>query len=331
MTDEGSLPALRVPEREVPVPPTVSPEARAMLALGMVGPEPEWLGVELDAEGWKKLVAEREAAVIAMTGAGGEFVGATVEEEDLGGFVVYKIRPDGVPADDRRVFLDFHGGGFIQDGGQIACSRAVDFAKGLGATVWSVDYRMPPDHPFPTTVDDCVAGYRRLLDERRPEEVVIGGSSAGGNLAAACVLKGRDEGLPLPAAAVLNTPCTDLTESSDSWWTNEGVDTVLRGVFAPAFELYAGGHDLKIPYISVVYADLTQGFPPTILTTGTRDKLLSDTVRFHRALLRAGVEAELHVWEAMGHAGFLGMSPEDNERAAQIRLFCENHWASAVA
>ncbi|ABW12635.1 Alpha/beta hydrolase fold-3 domain protein [Parafrankia sp. EAN1pec] len=331
MSADIAQPAMRVPEREIPVPPTVSPEGQAMLALGMVGPEPEWNGVELDAAGWKKLIAEREAAVIAMTGVGGAYVGAEVEEEDLGGFVVFKIRPDGVAVDDRRVYLDFHGGGFIQDGGQIACSRAVDEARRLGAAVWSVDYRMPPDHPFPAGVDDGVAAYRRLLEVRRPEEIVIGGSSAGGNLAAATILKARDGGLPLPAAAVLNTPCTDLTESSDSWWTNEGVDTVLRGGFKPAFELWAGGHDLRNPYISVVYADLTKGFPPTILTTGTRDRLLSDTVRFHRALLRAGMQAELHVWEAMGHAGFLGTSPEDAERAAEIRRFCAAHWAADAA
>jgi acetyl esterase/lipase len=330
MTRDDHHPSQRVAEREIPIPPTVSPEAQAMLSLGMVGPIPEWNDGPLDADDWKKLVAAREAAVITMTGGQGDgYDGATVEEEDLGGFTVFKIRPDGVAADDRRVFLDFHGGGFIQDGGQIACSRAVDFAKGLGAPVWSVDYRMPPNHPFPTGVDDGVTAYRRLLEERRPGEVVIGGSSAGGNLAAATILKARDAGVPLPAGAVLNTPCTDLTESSDSWWVNEGVDTVLRGVFKPAFELWAGGHDLRDPYISVVYADLTAGFPPTILTTGTRDKLLSDTVRFHRALLRAGVPAQLHVWEAMGHAGFLGMAPEDAERASEIRGFCEAHWAAA--
>ena len=150
--------------------------------------------------------------------------------------------------------------------------------------VWSVDYRMPPDHPYPTTVDNCLAAYRRLLEERRPEEVILGGASAGGNLVAATVLKARDEGLPIRTACVMISPCTDLTQDGDTWNTNEGVDTVMRGSFMPCFELYADGHDLRNPYLSPVYGDFTKGFPPTILTSGTRDKLLSDTVRFHRAL-----------------------------------------------
>jgi epsilon-lactone hydrolase len=142
---------------------------------------------------------------------------------------------------------------------------------------------MPPDHPFPTAVDDCVAAYRRLLEKRRPEEVILGGASAGGNLVAATVLKARDEDLPMPAACVMISPCTDLTQDGDTWNTNEGVDTVMRGSFMPCFELYADGHDLRNPYLSPVYGDFTKGSPPTILTSGTRDKLLSDTVRFHRA------------------------------------------------
>jgi epsilon-lactone hydrolase len=324
MTDSDAM--LHVPVRNIPVPSSVSAEAQAMLAMGMVGPEPEWFGVELDREGWRRLVAEREAAVMAMSGMGGAYSGAEVEEEDLGGFAVFKIRPESVSPDDRRVYLDLHGGGFIQDGGAIACSRAVGTAKSLDARVWSVDYRMPPDYPFPTTVDDCVAGYRRLLEERRPEEVIIGGASAGGNLAAATILKARDEGLPLPAACVMISPCSDLTESGDTWNTNEGVDTVMRGSFMPCFQLYAADHDLRNPYVSPVFGDFTLGFPPTILTSGTRDKLLSDTVRFHRALRAAGGEAELHVWEAFGHAGFLGRAPEDGERAREVKRFVDEHW-----
>ena len=89
--------------------------------------------------------------------------------------------------------------------------------------------------------------------------------------------------------------------------------------------LYAGGHDLKEPYLSPLYGDL-EGFPPTILLTGTRDCLLSDNVRMHRALRAAGVDASLHVWEAAGHGGFLGMAPEDAERGTEIRRFANEVW-----
>jgi epsilon-lactone hydrolase len=103
---------------------------------------------------------------------------------------------------------------------------------------------------------------------------------------------------------------------------------VLSSSAGPCMELYAGSHDLREPYLSPLFGDLA-GFPPSIFLTGTRDMLLSDNVRMHRALRAAGVEAELHVWEAAGHGGFLGMAPEDAERFGEMRRFAEAHWARA--
>jgi len=198
----------------------------------------------------------------------------------------------------------------------------------VGARVWAPDYRMPPDHPFPAALDDCIATYRTLLQERRPDEIIVGGASAGGNLAAALMLRARDDGLPLPAAVVLLTPGSDLTGSGDSLQTNLGLDPLLRGDGKPAFLLYAAGHDLTHPYISPLFGDFTKGFPPAILTTGTRDLLLSDTVRLHRALRAAGISAELHVTEAGGHGGFFGMAPEDEEITREIRRFVDARWGA---
>ncbi len=92
---------------------------------------------------------------------------------------------------------------------------------------------------------------------------------------------------------------------------NLGLDPLLRGNGKPVFLLYAAGRDLKDPHISPLFADFTKGFPPTILTTGTRDMLLSDKVRLHCALCVAGVPADLHVTDAAGHGGFFGRAPED--------------------
>jgi acetyl esterase/lipase len=142
---------------------------------------------------------------------------------------------------------------------------------------------------------------------------------------AAVILRARDEGLPLPAAVVLNTPATDLTCAGDTWQTNLGLDTVLTDDAQPSMLLYAAGHDLRDPYISPLFGDL-KGFPPTILSSGTRDRLLSDTVRMHHALRAAGVPADLHVQEAAGHGGFLGQAPEDREHFQKVRRFMEEHW-----
>jgi acetyl esterase/lipase len=240
---------------------------------------------------------------------------------------VYVLTPEGVRDDDPRVYLDIHGGAWVLGGGDLCKMTAATSALQVGARVWTPDYRMPPDHPFPTPLDDCMTTYRVLLSERRPEDIVVGGASAGGNLAAALVLRAKDEGLPLPAALVINTGAFDLTGSSDSWCTNEGLDNVLSSSASACPDLYAGDHDMHEPYISPLFGDL-RGFPPTILLTGTRDMLLSDNVRMHRALRAAGVQAELHVWEAAGHGGFMGMAPEDADRFAEMRRFVDEHWQS---
>jgi acetyl esterase/lipase len=100
------------------------------------------------------------------------------------------------------------------------------------------------------------------------------------------------------------------------------VDTVLQASLMPANRLYAAGHDLAHPYLSPLFGDFAKGFPPTLLTTGTRDLFLSNTVRLHRALRAAGIRAELHVIEAAPHAGFFG-APEDREVDRDVRRFVE--------
>jgi len=126
--------------------------------------------------------------------------------------------------------------------------------------------------------------------------------------------------LPLPAALVLLSPEVDLTESGDSFQVNRTVDVVLPNPLMSANLLYANGAELTHPYLSPLFGDFTKGFPPTFLQSGTRDLFLSNTVRMHRALLKAQVPAQLHVFEAMPHGGFMG-APEDLELAAQVAQF----------
>jgi monoterpene epsilon-lactone hydrolase len=189
-----------------------------------------------------------------------------------------------------------------------------------GRVVYGVDYRVPPDHPYPAALDDCVAAYRALIAETPPERVVVSGVSAGGNLAAALLLRALEEGAPMPAGAILLTPELDLTESGDSFETLMGLDVVLTGRLTEMNQLYAGGADLSHPYLSPLFGDVS-GFPPTLLQAGARDIFLSNTVRMHRKLRAATVEAELHVWEGMPHGGFGGLTPEDREVSAELQAF----------
>ena len=320
---------MHLPARDIPVPASLSPQAQAIVSMGPVGGSP--YPTLDDTEGWRSRAAESDALIVQMIGERASQAAASAEEVDLDGVRVYVVTPHDLPSDDGRAVLEIHGGAFVTGGGE-SCRIMGLNAVGLSRVrTWALDYRMPPDHPYPAPLDDCVAAYRALLRDHRPDEIIVRGGSAGGNLAAAMILRSRDEGLPLPAAAVLMTPEVDLTESGDSFHTNLGLDNVLTESLMPANLLYAGDHDLSDPYLSPLFADFGKGFPPSMLTTGTRDLFLSNTVRLHRALRSAGVPADLHVVEGAGHAGFFSQTPEDEELASEVRSFIDAHWPQSVA
>ena len=182
-----------------------------------------------DVAGWKAYVAEADGFMRTMLPRARRASAARSRSATVGECTVYVRDARCGGPDDRRVYLDIHGGAWILGGGDLCKRTAAVGALQTGAAPGGVDYRMPPDHPYPTPLDDCLAVYRALLDERRPEEIIVGGASAGGNLAGALVLRARDEGLPLPAAVVFNTGAFDLTGAGDSWQTNLGLDYLLRG------------------------------------------------------------------------------------------------------
>jgi epsilon-lactone hydrolase len=310
--------------RNVPVPSSISAEARAILAMPRAAPV-DFPGPD-DLPGWRQLIAARDEEMVSLLAGMVDEDAAEVERTPVGAGAVYKIVPAGCGPDSPNAYLEIHGGALIMGGGECCRITGTLSAVRLGVVTWAVDYRMPPDHPYPAPLDDCLAAYGELVRQYGPSHVVVGGTSAGGNLAAATVLRARDEGLPLPAAVVLLTPEVDLTESGDSFTTNIGLDNLLTQRQMPANLLYAGGHDLTLPYVSPLFGDFTKGFPPTFLRTGTRDLFLSNTVRIHRALRNAGVQAELHVQEAGGHAGFFGLAPEDTEIEDELRRFLDAHW-----
>ena len=247
MTD-SEAPTVHLPSREIPAPSSLSSEARALMAVKL--PEtPPYPALD-DLEAWRSRVAGQEAVMrdLILERVAGARV--QVEEMEAAGVPVYVVTPDGTAVDDRRVFLSVHGGGFIGGAGVNCRAMGIGDALQMGVRTWAVDYRMPPDDPYPAPLDDCVAVYDSMLQDYRPEDIVVGGASAGGNLAAALLLRARDAGLPLPAAAVLRTPEIDLTESGDSFQTNLGLDNLLTESLLPANLLYAAGHDLRDPYLS---------------------------------------------------------------------------------
>jgi monoterpene epsilon-lactone hydrolase len=220
-----------------------------------------------------------------------EQTGVKVEPTTIGGVKAFIITPSEVAEVNReRVLVHVHGGGYVLAPGEAGTPEAILMAAFGHIKVISVDYRMPPDFPYPAAMDDAMTVYREVVKTTAPKKVGIFGTSTGGGMTLAMVLRGKQEGLPLPGAIAPATPWSDMTKTGDTYFANEMVDNILvsnDGWLADAANLYANGHDLKDPMLSPVYGDL-QGFPPTILTSGTRDLFLSNTVRVHRKLRGGG-------------------------------------------
>ncbi len=313
----------RVPPRVIPVPPDVSPQLQALIG----APYPPGVGVAppKTREEWASLNKGFEAQWTAPLAALRQQLDVRVEPQTIAGVKAYLVTPNHLPPENQsRLLVHVHGGGYVFGGGEAATNEAIMMAGLGGYRVISIDYRMPPDAPFPAALDDALAVWRALTQTTKPANMAVFGSSSGGGLALAIVLRARDEGLPLPAAVSAGTPWSDLDKIGDSYFANEFVDNMLvtwDGWLGAAAKLYANGRDLRDPYLSPVYGNF-KDFPPTILTSGTRDLFLSNTVRVHRALRRAGVVAELNVYEGMSHAQYAGPDmPETREVFRDIARF----------
>ncbi|WP_345719645.1 alpha/beta hydrolase [Qipengyuania qiaonensis] len=276
-------------------------------------PEPD------DFDGWMAVKSAADAHYAAALKSVAGSLRSEVETIAVDQATIHVARPSS-PFDERGALIDLHGGALVFGGGEACLTSARRQADRHNLRCYGVDYRMPPEHPFPAALDDCVAAYRHVLEHHAAERIVICGRSAGGNLAAAMLLRAKAEGLPMPRGLTLLSPQVDLTESGDSFQTNRMVDLVLPRSLMSNNLLYANGADLADPYLSPLFGDL-QDFPPVFLQTGTRDLFLSNTVRMHRAFLNAGVDAALHVFEAMPHGGFMGGTPEDQEIEAELGKF----------
>ena len=316
-----------VPARSIPVPDTVSPQMQAIIAQPY---NPNWNVVPKTPAEWKVIVDKAAAAVVATLPEIRDRLGVTVQPTTIAGVKAFVVTPKTIPERNRdRVLVHVHGGAYVLSPGEAATKEAIELAGFGGFKVISVDYRMPPDFPYPAAMDDAMAVYRDVLKATDAKKVGIFGTSTGGGMTLAMVLRAKLESLPLPGAIAPGTPWSDMTKTGDSFFANEMVDNVLvsdDGFLHAAALLYANGHDLKDPLLSPVYGDM-HGFPPTILTSGTRDLFLSNTVRVHRKLREAGVEAELQVFEGQSHAQYYRdiNAPETKEYNMEVAGFFDRH------
>jgi acetyl esterase/lipase len=322
----ASLPSLAVPAREIPLPTTVSPELQKVIA----GPIPPRTQPPTTPDGWKKLQREQDAEVERLTADAVKEAGVTIEPAEIAGVKCHYVAPKHVLADrDDNLIVVVHGGAFVFNSAAASFGEAALLANACKTRVVSIDYRVPPDHPFPAASDDILAVWSALAKVRDPKTMAMGGTSAGAALTMTTILRCKAEKLPMPAALFLGTPAADMTKTGDSQFLNAEVDHTLgrfEGMIEECHKLYAGGQDLLDPLLSPVYGDFT-GWPPTVLISGTRDLLLSTTIRIHRRLRAARVTAELHVYEGMSHADYLTAyrSPESRDALGEVSAFFARH------
>ncbi len=320
-----------VPERSVPAPAAASDELRNLL---LNTPAPDLRAARefsaTSAADWNALSEPVDAGDAKAARDLAKEYAVTLKPDEIAGVSVHRVTPISVaPEHEKRLFIHLHGGAYVMGAGEASLPEAVLIAHYTKMPVLSIDYRMPPQHPFPAAVEDVVSVYRELLKERSATSMALGGTSAGGGLAMASTHKLIELGEATPAALFGGTPWVDLTRTGDTHFTNEGIDRVLvtyDGLLEGAAKLYAGEHDLEHPLISPLYGEF-KDFPPTYLVSGTRDLFLSDTVRTHRKLRVSGVVAELNVYEGMSHADytFLAESPETQQIYGELRAFLSRH------
>jgi acetyl esterase/lipase len=283
-----------------------------------------------NAEAWKVFQKNRDSinALTALDLA--RNIQVNIEELSMNGVIVRQVIP--IKVDEvfaKTLFIHLHGGAYTFNTGMAGLIEAIVLADRLQIRVLSIDYRMPPDHPFPAAQDDAIAVYKKVMADYPDYNLILGGTSAGGGLTMSTVLRLKNENIKLPSALFAGTPWTDLTKTGDSYFINDGIDRFLvlyEGVLEESALLYAGNNDLKHPYISPIYGDFS-GFPPTFLLTGTRDLFLSNTVRAHRKLRDAGVTADLVVLEGISHGDYLIVldAPESVASFLDLKNFLQNN------
>jgi len=234
------------------------------------------------------------------------------------------------PAGHVRDLLYFHGGGYICGSAQDYAEMTSRLARACRARVLVVDYRLAPEHPFPAAVDDALSAYQWLMATgARRQNVVLCGDSAGGGLTLATLLRLRDAGEPLPAAAVCISPWTDLEMTSASMDALADVDPLInREVLANMAAKYLNGQDARSPLVAALHADL-RGLPPMLIQVGTWETMLDDAVRLAERARAAGVDVKLETWEEMIHVWHVfPFLPEAERALACIGAFVGRHTGS---
>ena len=225
---------------------------------------------------------------------------------------------------DQGVILYLHGGGYVASSAASHRPITAGLARLARRRVFSLDYRLAPEHRFPAALDDAVAAYRWLLAQGVPaRSLALAGDSAGGGLVLGALLRLRDDDSPLPACAVCFSPWTDLAAPGESLHVNDGRCATFRPENMDAFaRAYLGSASSRDPYASPVFADLGR-LPPILLQVASNELLLDDARRVHDKIRGAGGASTLEVFDDLFHVWQMldGFMPEARVALRQAAAF----------
>ncbi|MEG0615235.1 MAG: alpha/beta hydrolase fold domain-containing protein, partial [Oscillospiraceae bacterium] len=202
--------------------------------------------------------------------------GLTVENYKVGSVLCELLYKN--PDQKKKVIFFLHAGSYLSGTVSSARNQSMRYPCNTSAALFVVDYRTSPVAPFPAALDDAFAAYK-FLQELLPEaEIIFLGDSAGGGLAVSTCLKALEEGVSPPKKVILNSPWTDLSCSSESYFNRQKIDVVLQREFLKKCVKIYAGTNVTNEFVSPVFADL-KGFPPLFINVGTDEILLDDSVR----------------------------------------------------
>lgn len=329
-TDTGPIAAdgtVTVPSFSLPPSPYMSEEAKAALPRKPTDPE-EGMFRALAAGKVGELRKRMPELMAQRTKHLSDLYPVTLRTTTIAGVpAVYATPVKPIPAaNKRKILLNLPGGGFVMgEAGSTGMTESIPLAVLAQVEIVSITYRQAPETMFPAASEDVATVYRELLETYKPEDIAIFGCSAGGLLAAESMAWFDKEKLPLPGALGIFCASADARWGGDSRSFARPFAALPPRATSP--RNYFADADLNNPLASPILApELLKRFPPTLLISASRAMEMSATVNTHRELVKAGVDADLHVWDGLGHAFFYDINlPESREAFEVMARFFQQH------
>jgi len=298
------------------VPNTVSPQAqnhlRTLIHDPSTDPSPPSL---TNTAGWNSYCASYQNHKISEGKPVLDSYKPVITKKTIAGVPVYEVLPKNY-IDNGKVIVYVHGGLAVASA-ESSLSNAALIANGTGFRVINIDYATCLNAKWQTITDQVVSVVNDL------DNVTLVGSSAGGGIGSASILRGAEVD-----KLVLISPWVDLTESGDTYNTLKTADpiTSYEKHLEPSALIYAGGANMKDPFVSPVYGNVKH-FPPTLIQGGTKDIFLSGFLRMYQNLDNSGVPVKLDLYEGMIHSFQFSMydTPESKLAFSKILDFISDN------